>query len=63
MADNGLELRVESYCSFCPYFEPDVEKVDVTVAMDKSPHILTTIRCEKRNVCEKLHERFRRENE
>lgn len=62
MADNGMELRIESYCAFCPNFEPDVEKVDITVAMDKTQRMLTTIRCDKRQVCEQLHERLRVEN-
>ena len=29
--DNGMELRVKDYCAFCPDFDADVDKVDITV--------------------------------
>lgn len=58
MADNGIELRLEPYCAFCPYFEPDVDKVDITAAMDKVPKMLTTIRCEHRGLCEQVNKRI-----
>lgn len=32
--DNGMELRVKDYCAFCPDFEADVDKVDITVLAD-----------------------------
>lgn len=57
--DNGFDLRAADYCEFCPDFEPDVQKVDVTVAMDVTPRVLTTIRCEKATMCEKVYERLR----
>lgn len=28
--DNGMELRVKDYCAFCPDFDADVDKVDIT---------------------------------
>lgn len=35
--DNGMELRVKDYCAFCPDFEADVDKMDVTVLADQTP--------------------------
>jgi hypothetical protein len=61
--DNGIELRVESYCAFCPDFEARVEKADITVMMDPTPRAITTIRCENAEKCVRLHERLRREQE
>ena len=29
--DNGMELRVKDYCAFCPDFDADVDKVDITL--------------------------------
>ena len=34
--DNGMELRVKDYCAFCPDFEADVDKVDITVLADQT---------------------------
>lgn len=59
MADNGIDLRVEPYCAFCPYFEPDMEKIDITVAMDTTKKTLTTIRCERSNICEQVSARIK----
>lgn len=59
--DNGFELRLKDYCSFCPDFEPDVDKVDITVMTDKTPKSLTTIRCENVGKCERIYERITKE--
>lgn len=61
--DNGFDLRVVDYCEFCPEFEADVQKVDITVAMDATPRALTTIRCKNAAMCEKIYEMFRRKAE
>lgn len=58
MEDNGFDLRLEPYCAFCPLFEPDVEKIDVTVASDERTRVLTTIRCSRRKMCEELKKRI-----
>ena len=49
--DNGMELRVKDYCAFCPDFEADVDKVDITVLADRTQRALTTIRCEHAEKC------------
>lgn len=57
--DNGMELRVKDYCAFCPDFEADVDKMDVTVLADKTQKVLTTIRCEHAEKCERIYGRIR----
>ena len=42
--DNGMELRVKDYCAFCPDFDADVDKVDITVLADRTQRALTTIK-------------------
>ena len=39
--DNGMELRVKDYCAFCPDFDADVDKVDITVLADRTQRALT----------------------
>lgn len=56
--DNGIDLRVKEYCAFCPDFEADVEKVDITVMMDKTQKALTTIKCEHAERCERIYGRI-----
>ena len=53
--DNGMELRVKDYCAFCPDFEADVDKVDITVLADRTQRALTTIRCEHAEKCERIY--------
>lgn len=61
--DNGIDLIVKSYCAFCPDFEADVEKANITVMMDPTERALTTIRCTNAKKCERIYERLRREQE
>ena len=56
--DNGMELRVNDYCAFCPDFEADVDKVDITVLADRTQRALTTIRCEHAEKCERIYGRI-----
>ena len=56
--DNGMELRVKDYCAFCPDFEADVDKVDITVLADRTQRALTTIRCEHAEKCERIYGRI-----
>ena len=56
--DNGMELRVKDYCAFCPDFEADVDKVDITVLADRTQRALTTIRCEHAEKCERIYGRL-----
>lgn len=56
--DNGMELRVKDYCAFCPDFEVDVDKVDITVLADQTQKVLTTIRCEHAEKCERIYGRI-----
>lgn len=56
--DNGMELRVKDYCAFCPDFEADVDKADITVLADRTQRVLTTIRCEHAGKCERIYGRI-----
>lgn len=56
--DNGMELRVKDYCAFCPDFEADVDKADITVLADQTQKVLTTIRCEHAEKCERIYGRI-----
>ena len=61
--NNGIDLIVESYCTFCPYFEVKITKMDVTMATDSTRRVLTTIKCKNAAKCERLHERLGRGQE
>jgi hypothetical protein len=50
----SFDLRLEKYCEFCPDFEADVEKIDITVMSDPTQKVLTTIRCEHSGRCERI---------
>lgn len=56
--DNGMELRVKDYCAFCPDFDADVDKVDITVLADRTQRALTTIRCRHAEKCERIYGRI-----
>ena len=51
-------LPCKDYCAFCPDFEADVDKVDITVLADRTQRALTTIRCEHAEKCERIYERI-----
>ena len=50
--DNGMELRVKDYCAFCPDFDADVDKVDITVLADRTQRALKTRRKVRKNIRE-----------
>ena len=55
----SFDLILEPYCEFCPDFEPDVEKTEVTVLADPTQKVLTSIRCEHRGRCERITARLK----
>lgn len=50
----SFELLLQDYCEFCPDFEPDVEKTEVTVLMDPTQKVLTAIKCQHCGRCERI---------
>lgn len=54
MADKGFDLSLEPYCDYCPSFEPDVEKTEITKPVDLEKKVRTTIRCKYRGICKRI---------
>ena len=52
-----IRLTVADYCQTCPYFEPDVEKIET---FDMS-FINTIITCKNSVKCEKIQNHLKRE--
>lgn len=50
----SFELQLQNYCEFCPDFEPEVEKIEITVMADPTQKVLTSIKCEHRGRCERI---------
>ena len=42
---DGFELSLQDFCSYCPNFEPEVEKIDVT-SFGEATRYMNNIRCE-----------------
>ena len=57
--NNGFQLSLHPYCSFCGEFEPENNKIDVTRLGDKHPVYLNTIYCSNASFCEKLKEHLK----
>lgn len=56
MAD-GINLELNKYCSYCPYFEPRVDKVDCSSVAEQNKAI-TTITCRNDGMCEQIKSRL-----
>ena len=50
----GIELKVDTYCSYCPDFEPHVEKLDLFLG-----GCITTVTCEYAARCSMLMDHLR----
>ena len=57
--DHGITLEISSYCSFCPDFEPIVEKLDITSMDDQKQKVRSIVKCENENRCAMIYERFK----
>ncbi|QIB56555.1 hypothetical protein [Blautia producta] len=55
----GFYLELDDYCSFCSYFEPDIEKVDITTLGDRARSYTTTIKCINAYKCKRISENMR----
>lgn len=55
----SFNLALEPYCEYCPGFEPDVDKTDVTCFGDKVPKAIITISCCWGRRCENAVERVK----
>lgn len=55
MKVEGFELFLEDYCSYCPNFEPEIDKIDVT-RLGEAPRYINNIRCVNRQKCARIAE-------
>lgn len=48
---DGFQLMLQNYCSYCPNFEPEVDKVDCTLLGDSASKTMNNIRCQHEAKC------------
>ena len=48
---DGYQICLHNFCSYCPDFNPQVEKVDCTLLGDSSPKTMNNIRCQNESRC------------
>ena len=53
MEVNGFTLILQDFCSYCPNFEPEVEKIDVT-SFGEATRYMNNIRCKNRRKCDRI---------
>ena len=58
MKIDGFNLLLQDYCAYCPDFEPEIEKIDVS-DFDGPTEYCTNIRCENSGKCERIVENLR----
>lgn len=52
---DGFNLLLQEFCSYCPDFSPEVEKIDVT-SFGEATRYVNNIRCVNRNKCSRIVE-------
>lgn len=57
--DSGISLELHDFCSYCPDFEADVEKLDITSLDDRYQKVKSVIKCYNSDKCIKIHERMK----
>lgn len=50
-----ISLKVEDKCQNCPYFHPDVERIDATTLEGKK-NFIQTVYCENNDFCNEIEE-------
>ena len=55
MKIEGFELCLNDFCSYCPSFEAEVEKIDVT-RFGEADRYFNNIRCVNDNKCSRIAE-------
>lgn len=51
---DGFQLCLNNFCSYCPDFEPEVDKEDCTLIGDSSQKIMNIIRCQNEGRCNNI---------
>jgi len=50
---------LQNYCSYCPDFEPEVDKLDCTMIGDSTPKTMNNIRCLHERKCANIVENMK----
>lgn len=56
---DGFQLLLNSFCSYCPDFEPEVEKQDCTMLGDSTLKTMNNIRCQRERRCVNIAENMK----
>lgn len=56
----GFTLLLQEFCSYCPDFEPEVEKIDCS-SLTEQVKYCTNIRCTQRARCARLVTNIRKQ--
>lgn len=56
----GFTLLLQEFCSYCPDFEPEVEKIDCS-SLTEQVKYCTNIRCTQRSRCARLATNIRKQ--
>ena len=57
---SGFTLLLQEFCSYCPDFEPEVEKIDCS-GLTEQVKYCTNIRCAQRVRCARLDTNIRKQ--
>lgn len=57
---SGFTLLLQEFCSYCPDFEPEVEKIDCS-SLTEQVKYCTNIRCAQRVRCARLATNIRKQ--
>ena len=56
---DGFQLCLHSFCSYCPDFDPEVDKKDCTLLGDSTPKVMNNIRCQNESRCNNIIENLK----
>ena len=55
---DGFKLLLQDFCSYCPNFEPEIEKIDVT-SFGEATRYVNNVYCGNRHKCARIAENLR----
>lgn len=58
---DGIDIILHDHCAFCPDFEVEVEKTDITSVSDLTERTQTWISCQNAEKCVRLKARLEKE--
>lgn len=58
MKPEGFRLKLKYFCAYCPDFEPEIEKADISNSGEK-PKIVNNIFCKHMERCETIAENIK----